>query len=101
MKPILLRYKFLIVVLCCWFAAPEDARGDVESLLSEINRKPAEERAKLLTDGAKKEGVVYYYGSSSASDMQELLRGFNRSYPFLEVRYTRLGGPSVVSKVTT
>ena len=101
MKPILQRFKFSVIVICCWLAPPEDARGDVEALLTEINRKPAEERVKLLTDGAKKEGVTYYYGSSNSSDIQELLKGFNKNYPFLEVRYTRLGGPSVVSKVTT
>jgi hypothetical protein len=87
--------------MCSALAVPERARPDVESLLSEINRRPAEERLKLLMDGAKREGVAYYYGSSNASDIQQLLKGFNKSYPFVDVRYTRLGGPSVISKVIT
>jgi iron(III) transport system substrate-binding protein len=94
-------FKVFLVAICSAIAAPEPARGDVETLLSEINRKPAEERIKLLTEGAKKEGVAYYYGSSNSSDIQELVKGFSRNYPFVDVRYTRLGGPSVVSKVTT
>jgi iron(III) transport system substrate-binding protein len=82
-------------------AVPEPARADVEPLLAEINRKPPEQRLKLLTEGARKEGVVYYHGATNINDMQDLLRGFRKNYPFLEVRYTRLGGPSVVNKVTT
>jgi iron(III) transport system substrate-binding protein len=95
------KFKVFLVAICSGLAAPEPARGDVETLLSEINRKPAEERIKLLTEGAKKEGVAHYYGSSNSSDIQELVKGFSRNYPFVDVRYTRLGGPSVVSKVTT
>lgn len=75
--------------------------ADVEGLLMEINGKPIEERRKILIDGAKKERVVYYYGSTSTADMQELLKGFNQQYPFIEVRYTRLGAPALVSKISS
>lgn len=101
MKPLALSAIKLILVAAVLILAPQPARGDVESALSEINRKPAEERAKILVDGARKEGVVQYFGSSSASDMQELIKGFNKNYPFVDVRYARLGGPSVISRVTT
>jgi len=102
MKAIAVRaIKLFLVAAAAGALAPQPARGDVESVLGEINRKPAEERTKILVEGARKEGVAYYYGSSSAADIQELLKGFNRSYPFVDVRYTRLGGPSAVSKVTT
>jgi iron(III) transport system substrate-binding protein len=74
--------------------------ADVESSLREINQKPPEERLKVLIEGARKEAVVYYYGSANVADTQELLKGFAKHYPFLDVRYTRLGGPSLVSKVT-
>lgn len=73
--------------------------ADVEGVLAEINGKPFAERSKILVDGAKKERVVYYYGSTSISDMQELFKGFNQQYPFIEVRYTRLGAPALVSKI--
>jgi iron(III) transport system substrate-binding protein len=75
--------------------------ADVEGLLTEINRKPPEERSKILTDGAKKERVVYYYGSTSMGDMQDLFKGFSQQYPFIEVRYTRLGAPALVSRVSS
>jgi iron(III) transport system substrate-binding protein len=81
--------------------AREPASADAEPLLAEINRRPPEQRLKLLTEGARKEGVVYYHGATNINDMQDLLRGFRKNYPFVEVRYTRLGGPSVVNKVIT
>ena len=95
------RIRFFLIAVCWGLAMPRQASGDVETLLAEINRKPPGERLKVLTEGAKKEGVVYYYGSMDLSDTQDVLRGFTKSYPFVDVRYTRLGGPSVVNKVIT
>ncbi|HEX9445213.1 MAG TPA: extracellular solute-binding protein [Candidatus Binatia bacterium] len=101
MKPIREGFKFFLIAVCSSLALPQQVRGDVEALLSEINRRPSEERIKALTEGARKEGVAYYFGSSGSSDIGELLKGFSKNYPFVDVRYTRLGGPSAVSKITT
>ena len=90
-----------LIALSIGVASAEPARGDVESELAEINRKSPEQRLRLLTEGAKKEGVVHYHGATNLNDMQDLLRGFRKQYPFIDVRYTRLGGPSVVNKVIT
>jgi hypothetical protein len=40
-----------LIAVCIWLALPEQACADVESVLAEINRKPAEERLKLLING--------------------------------------------------
>jgi hypothetical protein len=64
-------------------AVPVVVKADVEGLLGELNRKPAPERTKALVEGAQKERVVYYYGSTSLSDTQEVIRGFNQEYPFV------------------
>ena len=102
MKPIHKgKLGFFLVAVCSGLVMSQQSRADVETLLAEINRKPAEERLKLLVEGAKKEGVVYYYGATNLSDIQDLIRGFSKNYPFVDVRYTRLGGPSVVNKVIT
>jgi iron(III) transport system substrate-binding protein len=90
-----------LLTVCFQLAAAAFVSGQVESLLEEINRKPPAERVKLLTEGAKKEGLVHYHGATNLNDMQDLLRGFKKRYPFIDVRYTRLGGPSVVNKVIT
>lgn len=94
------RMVLLIIALPFLFMGSGIA-ADVEGLLTEINRKPVEERSKLLIDGAKKERVVYYYGSTSTADVQDLFKGFNQQYPFIEVRYTRLGAPALVSKISS
>ena len=97
MKPILNgKFKIFLIGMCFSLALSSHASADVETLLGEINQKSPEERLKVLTEGAKKEGVAYYYGSSNLNDTQELLKGFTKSYPFVDVRYTRLGGPSVI-----
>src|SRR5438445_3695763 len=82
-------------------AMPVVVKADVAELLAELNGKPAPERTKILIEGAQKERVVYYYGSTSLSDTQEVIRGFNQEYPFVEVRFTRLGGASFANRVIT
>ncbi len=84
-------WLFFVVINCFLGAELRSAEVSVESLLADINRKPAEQRLKVLTEGAKKEGIVYHYGSINAPDNDELTRAFNKQYPFVEVRYTRLG----------
>ena len=88
---------FGLVVL----AIPVYVFGDVETLLSEINRKPAEERLKLLIEGARKERMLSFYGSAPISTSQDVINAFNKLYPFIEIRYTRLGAPALVSRVST
>src|SRR5262249_20444162 len=95
--------KWIILWFTTWSVASMalPAKADVDELLAEINRKPAPERSKILVEGAQKERVVYYYGSTSLSDTQEVIRGFNQQYPFIEVRFTRLGGASVAHRNIT
>jgi iron(III) transport system substrate-binding protein len=93
--------RFLIVA--SWFFSAElyAAEVNVEALLADINRKPAEQRLKTLMEGAKKEGIVYYYGSINAPDNDQLMRAFTKQYPFMEVRYTRLGAEQIVNRAVT
>lgn len=97
------RNSWVFFVVTSWFFGAElyGAEANVESLLADINRKPAEQRLKALMEGAKKEGVIYHYGSINAPDNDELTRGFTKQYPFIEVRYTRLGAEQVVNRTVT
>jgi iron(III) transport system substrate-binding protein len=97
------RKAFLFFVAINWFLGGElrSAEVSVESLLADINRKPAEQRLNALVEGAKKEGIVYHYGSINAPDNDELTRAFNKQYPFVEVRYTRLGAEQIVNRAVT
>jgi iron(III) transport system substrate-binding protein len=102
-----MKFRFSKVLIALWVmalfmtAVPSVIKADVEGLLAELNRKPAPERTKILVEGAQKERVVHYYGSTSLSDTQEVIRGFNQEYPFVEVRFTRLGGATVANRVMT
>ena len=99
----LLRNTGWLFVVTSWLVGAElhGAEANVESLLAEINRKPAEQRLKALVEGAKKEGLIHYYGSINAPDNDELTRGFTKQYPFIDVRYTRLGAEQVVNRTVT
>lgn len=96
----LMQRSLIVLFLAAW-CSPNGAYGDAETDLIEINRKPAEERLRLLTDGAKKERVLSFYGSAPVNNSQDVIRAFNKLYPFIEVRYTRLGAPALVNRLST
>ena len=95
--------EFWLLLLCsCFFiASVSAAEVNIEALLADINRRPPEQRLKALIDGAKKEGLVSHYGSTNTPDNDEITRGFTRQYPFIEIRYTRLGAEQVVNRAMT
>src|SRR5262244_2308244 len=97
------RKAFLVLIAMSWLLGAEllAAEVSVETLLTDINRKPAEQRLQALMEGAKKEGIVYHYGSINAPDNDELTRAFNKQYPFVEVRYIRLGAEQIVNRAMT
>ena len=77
------------------------AEGAVEDMLAELNAKSPEERQRLIIENAKKEGEVTLYTAVNMRDAQELIAGFNKSYPGIRVAIASLGGPGVLNKVLT
>ena len=77
------------------------AAGAVEDMLAELNAKSPEERQRLIIENAKKEGEVTLYTAVNMRDAQELIAGFNKSYPGVRVAIASLGGPGVLNKVLT
>ena len=77
------------------------AESAVEDTIAELNAKPPEERQKLVAENAKKEGEVTLYTAVNMRDAQELIAGFNKSYPGIRVAIASLGGPGVLNKVLT
>jgi iron(III) transport system substrate-binding protein len=88
-----------ILLTAAILAAP--LRADPESVLSQLDRKSGEERLKALIEGARKERVLSFYGSAPLGTAQDVLKAFNTRYPFIEVRYTRLGAPALVQRLIT
>jgi iron(III) transport system substrate-binding protein len=80
---------------------PLAAEGAVEDMLAELNAKSPEERQRLIIENAKREGDVTLYTAVNMRDAQELIAGFNKSYPGIRVAISSLGGPGVLNKVLT
>ncbi len=80
---------------------PKMGQADVEEVLCQLHRRPAEQRHKLLVENAKKEGTLTFYAGTNFRDTQEIVAGFNKHYPFIKVAFSTPGGPGVLNKVLT
>ena len=92
---------FCILTVIFYLVIPLTADGAVEDILAELNAKSPEERQKVIVESAKKEGEVTLYTAVNMRDAQELIAGFNKSYPGIRVAISSLGGPGVLNKVLT
>ena len=92
-------FFLLIGSYCVTFAGV--AYGDVAEILAKINSRPSPERERLLTENARKEGALTFYGATNIRDLQEIVGAFNKHYPFIKVSFSSLGGPGVLNKVLT
>ena len=52
-------------------------------LRSEAAAQTEKEKLDKLIEGARKEGTVVYYGSTSTPEALEMMKGFERKYPFI------------------
>jgi iron(III) transport system substrate-binding protein len=74
---------------------------DAPEVLAEINKLSPSQRQERLVAGAKKEGKVVYYGSGDVKDNQDIINGFKKRYPFLEVEFSGGGGSKVIQRTRT
>jgi len=95
------KLSLALVAAAYVFVAKLGLADGVEDVLKKANSLPAEERQKLLTENARKEGTVTFYAATNLRDTQELIAGFNKHYPFVKVAFSSLGGPGVLNKVST
>ena len=95
------KLAFCILAVIFYLVVPLAADGAVEDMLAELNAKSPEERQKVIIENAKKEGEVTLYTAVNMRDAQELIAGFNKSYPGIRVAISSLGGPGVLNKVLT
>jgi iron(III) transport system substrate-binding protein len=95
------RLSYAVVLTFCVMATPRFAHSAAEETLAELNGKPADERNRVLLDNAKKEGTVTVYTATNNRDTQEIVAGFNKIYPSVQVAFTSLGGPGVLNRTLT
>jgi len=93
--------SFCILVVVFYSIFPLIAEGSVEDTLAELNAKSSGERQELIVENAKKEGEVVVYTAVNIRDAQQLIAGFNKRYPGIQVSVSSLGGPGVLNKVLT
>jgi iron(III) transport system substrate-binding protein len=102
MNHLLIRERsFCILVIIFYLIFPALAKGAVEDMLVELNAKSSEEREKVLVENANKEGQITVYTAVNVRDAQQLIAGFNKKYPKIQVAASSLGGPGVLNKVLT
>ena len=68
-------------------------------VIAKINSMGKKEREAFLVEGAKKEGEVMLYGSSQASEFNEMIKSFNTRYPFIKGNYFRGQRYGLVNRV--
>jgi iron(III) transport system substrate-binding protein len=86
-------------VLCSNRLAP--AQTDAEATLARINALPPKQRTEVLVAEARKEGVVDWSGSLLVPEAALMINKFKQRYPFVEVRYARSSGTSVINRFLT
>ena len=57
------------------------------------------ESQEKLIEGAKKERSLVYYGSTSGPEALEMIRSFEKRYPFIKVDYYRAGSDTLMEKI--
>lgn len=57
------------------------------------------EGPEKLIEGAKKERSLVYYGSTSGPEALEMIRAFEKQYPFIKVNYYRAGSDTLMEKI--
>jgi hypothetical protein len=55
------------------------ASADVEETLAQLNRRPAEERERMLVENAKKESGLTLYTATNARDTQDIIVGIHQA----------------------
>lgn len=54
-----------------------------------------------LIEKAKKEGELYFYTNLNIGESRPLLDAFQKKYPFIEAKLTRVGGTAIAARILT
>ena len=61
----------------------------------------APQRKSLLEEGARKEGEAVWYTSMSLTDFPKIVGAFEKSYPYVKIKTSRLSQSSIMPKIET
>src|SRR5437763_12782477 len=69
-----------------------------------FNMKPASAQAygaQALIEAAKKEGRMVYYTADFTEPEQEVIKAFNKRFPFVKVELVRAPGGQLITRIKT
>ena len=86
--------------LLCMSLVPGPAPAQTrETILQAISKWRGSERETKLRDGAKKEGGLVWYSSTTAEDSLALSRKFQEAYPFVKIEHLRSPSEKMIERI--
>ena len=73
----------------------------VEDVVRALRALPPAQRKSVLEDAARKEGELVWYTSMGLTDFPKILAAFEKAFPFVKVKATRLTQSSIFTKIDT
>jgi hypothetical protein len=84
-----------LLCLCLLLLSASPAKDawaqNADELFRKLEDMPPEKRAQLLIEGAKREGSVMVYATTSGPAIDNLLGSFRKKYPFVKPQVWREG----------
>ncbi|HXG53706.1 MAG TPA: extracellular solute-binding protein [candidate division Zixibacteria bacterium] len=90
----------LLILLGVVFPAPGPAQTR-EAVLGAIAKIHGAEREARLSEGARKEGGLVWYSSTTAEDSLALVRQFEGKYPHVKVQHLRSPSEKMLTRILT
>ena len=88
------------VLLICMSLVPRVAPAQTrEETLQAISKWRGSERETKLREGARKEGGLVWYSSTTAEDSLALSRKFQEAYPFVKVQHLRSSSEKTLERI--
>lgn len=91
----LISYVLMLVGFLSSFALAQTR----EATLGSIAKLRGSERETRLLEGARKEGSLVWYSSTTAEDSLALVRKFEGMYPFLRVQHLRSSSEKMLTRI--
>lgn len=94
--------SFLLAIVAITLLTVVSGYGaTVEDVVKTIRSLPPAQRKTVLEEGERKEGESVWYTSMGLADFPKILGAFEKAFPFIKVKATRLTQSSIFTKIDT
>jgi iron(III) transport system substrate-binding protein len=94
----MMRSLMIVALTALGVAAPVQAQNR-EAALAAVMKMPAAERAARLSEGAKKEGGLVWYSSTTAEDALALIKKFHEQHPSIQIQHFRSSSEKLLERI--